>query len=168
MASRFDSEPFLHGDVASQMKPLPSDPPLKPFNYQLRRYKWRTFLSLIGPLLVLGFYAFICFQYLNRPAENDIVPEKALDARWVYYAWFITVVFILDWARTGLANFEAAALMHPRLAPTSAMELMWHTDSNWASVLWWLRGLRNVLYWPISRAPSRSQRRSLTSRPGLL
>ena len=73
----------------------------------------------MGPVLFLGFYGFICFNYLVRPAQNDIVPNT-LDARWVYYAWFLMVVFILDWARTGLANVDAVALMRPRLAPRTA------------------------------------------------
>jgi hypothetical protein len=52
----------------------------------------------------------------------------------------------LEWARTALANFEAAALMHPWLAPRNASELFWHADNNWANPLWWLRFLRNCVY----------------------
>lgn len=69
------------------------------------------------------------------------------------------VVFILDWARTGLANIEAVALMSPQLAPRTAMSLMWHTDLNWSDFLWWLRGIRNVLFWLWARALSPYRRR---------
>ncbi len=115
-----------------------------PYRYRLRRYRWRAFLGIVGPLLVIGFYAFICGRYLLHPAQNGVVTVSTIDARWVYYAWFVTVVFILDWAKTGLANIEATAIMDRRLAPNTAMELMWHADMHWSNVLWWLRGLRQV------------------------
>lgn len=46
--------------------------------------------------------------------------------------------------KAGLANVEAAALMHAKLAPVSAVQLMWHIDGNWANPLWWLRAIRSV------------------------
>lgn len=81
MALRVDSEPSLQGDATPQTKPLPQSSDISPFTYRSQRYKWRTFLSIIAPLLILGFYAFICFQYLNRPAEDGIDSRRALDAR---------------------------------------------------------------------------------------
>lgn len=111
--------------------------------YRLRRYKWRTFLNVVGPSLVLAYYAFICIHFLTRPPVNDIVPATRVNALWIYYSWIVLSVFILDWARSALANLEATALMNPRLAPHSAMELMWHADNNWNNLLWWLRAVRN-------------------------
>lgn len=158
-----ESDPFLKVSSDHQSS-HGRQRPLRPVVYRLRRFTWRGFLGIIGPLIVLGFYGFICFNYLVRPAQNDIVPNT-LDARWVYYGWFVTVVFSLDWARTGLANIEAVALMHPRLAPRKAMGLMWHTDLNWSNFLWWLRGFRNILFWlgarallPYRRRPSSASR----------
>src|SRR5690349_18541751 len=75
--------------------------------YHLRRYVWRTILSITGPILLLGFYAFICLQYLSRPPQNDIVLSVYPDALGPFYAWFIVSIFTLDWARTALANFQA-------------------------------------------------------------
>lgn len=112
--------------------------------YHLKNYLWRSFLTFTGPLVLWAFYAYLCFAFLAIPPVNGIVSSVKGDARWVYYAWFVVAIFALDWARAGLANVEAAALMNPRLAPITASELMWHMDSNWANPLWWLRALRSV------------------------
>jgi hypothetical protein len=116
--------------------------------YRLKRYLWRSFLTIAAPLVVLVFYAFICFHFLAHPLSNNVFPSSAVNAIWVYYCWFLISVFILDWARTGLANIEASALMTPYLAPSTARELMWHADANWANPLWWLRALRS-LFWKL-------------------
>ena len=113
--------------------------------YRLRRYKWRTFLNIVGPSLVLAFYAFICIHFLSKPPVNDIVPATRVNALWINYSWMVLSVFILDWARSALANLEATALMNASLAPHSAMELMWHADNNWNNFFWWLRAVRNKL-----------------------
>lgn len=134
-----------------------------PSVYQLRRYKWRTFLNILGPSLVLGYYSFVCVYFLANPPLNNIVSSSRVDGRWIFYLWFIISIFILDWARSGLANIEASALMHPGLAPESAMELMWHADSNWNNALWWFRALRNNARWIFSKS---QRRRNDLSRPG--
>jgi hypothetical protein len=54
--------------------------PLQPASYRLERSIWRGILGMIGSLLLLGFYDFICFNYLAQLAQNDIVPNT-LDAR---------------------------------------------------------------------------------------
>lgn len=114
--------------------------------YRLRRYKWRTFLNILGPSLVLGFYSFVCFHFLINPPVNNIVPFTRVNSHWIFYSWIVLSVFILDWARSALANLEATALMN-NVAPQSAMELMWHADNNWNNFLWWLRAVRNNVYW---------------------
>ena len=159
MAPQHESDPFMNVKYDSQ-SPNQRNLSPQPKPYHLNRFLWRAYLGITGPPLVLGFYSFICFKYLARPAQNDIV-STTLDARWVYYAWFLLAVFVLDWARTGLANIEALALMRPRLAPRTAMGLMWHTDMKWSNVLWWLRGIRNVIFRIFStRLPKRQRRRS--------
>lgn len=170
MASRPDDDSFQSKASVPADRPgrLDDAPPPEPFNYRLRRFRWRTFLSIIGPLAVTAFYGLICFRYLAHPPKNGIAPHRILDARWVFYGWFIVVVLILDWARTGLANFEAAALMHPYLAPDSAMQLMWHTDSNWSNFLWWLRAIRNHALWLFPRRFSGPSSPYASSRPGWL
>ena len=131
--------------------PAPASNPIAPpakrtRTYRLSSYRWRSFLTFFGPLCLLAFYAFVCFGFLARPPTNNVVPYVLGDARWTYYVWFIIAIFALDWARSGLGNIEAAALMRSRLAPRDAMELMWHSDSNWANPPWWLRAFRSLMF----------------------
>ena len=61
--------------------------------------------------------------------------------------------------------------MMPRLAPLTAKELMWHTDTNWANPLWWLRAMRSVFWTLIPRRQRWSQApvaRPPVARPGAL
>lgn len=163
------SVPFLgfqRGHEAYQILPLydlNTSSPHASSVYRMRRYKWRTFLNILGPSLVLGFYSFICFHFLANPPVNNIVPSTPASSRWAFYTWIVSSVFILDWARSALANLEATALMNPKVAPQSAMELMWHADTNWNNILWWLRAGRNNLYWLLCISRKKSHR---ISRPG--
>ena len=107
--------------------------------------------------MVLAFYIFICFHFLIRPLSNNIFRPTAVSATWTYYCWFLISVFILEWARIGLSNIEASALMMPHMAPSTARELMWHADNNWANPLWWLRAVGSIFWSLIMRISSRSQ-----------
>jgi hypothetical protein len=140
--------------------------PGKSGQYHLKHYIWRSFLTVTAPLAVLAFYAFICFHFLAYPLANNVFAFTTVDAIWIYYSWFLLAVFSLDWARTGLANIEASALMVPLLAPLTARELMWHTDNNWANPLWWLRAVRAMLWKLFLRIRYRSQ--ASMSVPGAL
>jgi hypothetical protein len=85
--------------------------------------------------MLLGFYCFIVIKSLTKPPLNDNIVNADNDASWVFYVWFIAAIFALEWARAGLANIEAAALMIPQVAPKTASSLMWHTDMKWANPL---------------------------------
>lgn len=113
--------------------------------YRLRNYRLRSVLTICGPLAVLSLYVYICIYFLFRPPVNDVVVSSNINGNWIFYAWFLVSIFMLDWARVGLANMEACALMLPSLAPTTAMQLMWHSDGNWANPLWWLRAMRSAI-----------------------
>jgi hypothetical protein len=102
-------------------------------------------------MLVLALYVFISVYYLANPPSNGIVSSNVVDARGLFYGWFITAVLALDWGRIGLSNIEAAALMEIRLAPRTASQLMWHADTNWSNFLWWLRYLRATILWLLKR-----------------
>ncbi|ETN46980.1 uncharacterized protein HMPREF1541_01170 [Cyphellophora europaea CBS 101466] len=138
--------------------------------YVLRCFSWRSILGIVGPLALFCFYAFICFYFLNRKPENDILPASSIDADVPFYLYFIVSIFTLEWARTALSNFQAAALMRPSYGPTNAMGLMWHADDNWANPLWWLRALRNLVYTRLSRPGVRGMgsNRNYRTTPGLL
>lgn len=96
------------------------------------------------PLFATGWYAFIVFGYLLQPSVNGIVPKRPLDANIVFFSWLILSIFLLDWAKSGLAGFEAAALMKPKLAPSNAMQLMWHLDSAWGTLSGWRKALESL------------------------
>lgn len=109
--------------------------------YKFQRYIRRSLLNTLGPVAVTGFYFFICVEYLSRPSVNNISPSRVLSGKGVFYAFFILSVFVLEWAKSGLAGFEAWALMQPRLAPANANQLMWHTDRAWGSMSGWWKAL---------------------------
>lgn len=95
-------------------------------------------MNTLGPVAVTGFYFFIAIEFLRRPSVNHISPSRVLSGKGVFYAFFVLSVFVLEWAKSGLAGFEAWALMQPGLAPANANQLMWHTDRAWGSMsgLW--------------------------------
>lgn len=99
-------------------------------------------MNTLGPVAVTGFYFFIALEYLSRPSVNDISPSRILSGKGVFYAFFILSVFVLEWAKSGLAGFEAWALKQPWLAPANANQLMWHTDRAWGSMSGWWKALR--------------------------
>ncbi|KAH8681922.1 hypothetical protein BX600DRAFT_544384 [Xylariales sp. PMI_506] len=109
--------------------------------YKFRRYIPRAVLNTLGPLFVLGLYLFISFEYLAAPASNGVMPPRPLSANIVFYAWWLLNIFVLDWAKSGIAGFEAAALGWPSLAPTNARQLIWHADQAWASPTNWAKAL---------------------------
>ncbi|KAL8844257.1 MAG: hypothetical protein Q9176_001432 [Flavoplaca citrina] len=109
--------------------------------YTFERYIPRSLLNTLGPILLTALYFFILFVYLLRPSLNDVVPYFPVDANTVFYAWLILSVFVLDWAKSGLAGFEASALMKPSLAPKTALQLMWHADRAWGSLSGWWNAL---------------------------
>ncbi|KAL8712836.1 MAG: hypothetical protein Q9220_003044 [cf. Caloplaca sp. 1 TL-2023] len=110
--------------------------------YAFERYVPRSLLNTLGPCLFTLLYLFIIEIYLRRSSVNDIVPNYPLDAKTVFYAWLVLSVFVLDWAKSGLGGFEAAALMKPIFAPGTALQLMWHADRGWASLSgWWKASL---------------------------
>lgn len=92
--------------------------------YTFERYVARSTLNTLGPALVIAFYLLIVAAYLLRYGRNDVLPTYPIDAQSVFFAWLILSIFVFDWAKSGLAGFEASALMNPKLAPSNAMQLM--------------------------------------------
>ncbi|KAK7923633.1 hypothetical protein PG985_007704 [Apiospora marii] len=110
--------------------------------YKFHRHTLRSSFNIVGPVLVVLFYVLIVFHYLRRPAVNGIMPDRIVDANIVFYAWTVLAIFMLDWAKSALAGFEAAALMRPALAPSNARQLLWHNDKAWGSPGGWWKVLR--------------------------
>ncbi|CAH0029596.1 unnamed protein product [Clonostachys rhizophaga] len=110
-------------------------------HYRFSRYIPRTLLNIFGPIFILTFYLFIVEFYLNKPSVNGVMPIRPIDSQIVFYAWWLINIFILDWAKSGITGFEAAALMNPSIAPKSARQLMWHTDRAWGSLTGWAKAV---------------------------
>ncbi|KAK5079598.1 hypothetical protein LTR70_009279 [Exophiala xenobiotica] len=138
-------------------------------SYKFQRYYARSFLNTLLPLLATGWYAFIVFGYLLKPSVNGVVPKRPFDANVAFFSWLILSIFLLDWAKSGLAGFEAAALMKPRLAPSNAMQLMWHLDSAWGSLSGWRRAIESLYRFVKAKAQSNQALQDAVWRgPGLL
>lgn len=123
--------------------------------YRFRKFIPRTVLNTLGPVLVLSFYAFVVVFYFDVPARNGIIPKRPIDANVVFYAWWVINISVLDWARSGIAGLEAAALMHPKLAPKNARQLMWHADRDWGSPTGWWKVLVAISHYIFRMATSR-------------
>ncbi|CAD0025242.1 unnamed protein product [Aureobasidium pullulans] len=122
-----------HGTMRSAMVSSASDPT----RYTMKQYMRRWIANTFGPPLVTISYLLIARYYLCVPPVNDVIDPPSLSAEAVFYAWLILSIFALDWAKSALAGFEAWALMDPRLAPRTALQLIWHTDRAWGSVSGW-------------------------------
>ncbi|KAK8084093.1 hypothetical protein PG996_002874 [Apiospora saccharicola] len=92
--------------------------------YQFRKHAFRSLFNIFGPIVVVLFYAFTVFHYLRRPAVNGIIPDRIVDGKTVFYTWMIVAIFMLDWAKSALAGFEAAAVMQKALKPSGARQLL--------------------------------------------
>ncbi|CAI6081259.1 unnamed protein product [Clonostachys chloroleuca] len=124
-------------DHISEPLVVSSDP--RKGHYRFSPYIPRTLLNIFGPIFILIFYLFIVEFYLNKPSVNGVMPKRPIDSQIVFYAWWLINIFILDWAKSGIAGFEAAALMNPSIAPKNARQLMWHTDRAWGSLTGWAK-----------------------------
>lgn len=105
--------------------------------YILKPYWRRWIANTFGPPLLTVFYLLIARYYLCIQPVGEVISPPLIGAKVIYYAWLILSIFALDWAKSGLAGFEAWALMDRRFAPCSALQLMWHADRAWGSVSGW-------------------------------
>src|SRR5271163_330666 len=126
-----------HSRNSSQVNLVPS----KAATYSFERHIARSVLNTLGPCLFTAFYLLIVCVYLLRPSVNGVIPYFPIPAQGLFFAFFVVSIFIFDWARSGIAGFEAAALMKPRLAPKNALQFMWHADRAWGSPGGWYKAL---------------------------
>ncbi|CAH0056556.1 unnamed protein product [Clonostachys solani] len=143
-------------DNISEPLVVSSDPRKR--HYRFSRFIPRTLLNIFGPIFILAFYLFIVEFYLNKPSVNGVMPNRPIDSQIVFYAWWLINIFILDWAKSGIAGYEAAALMNPSIAPKNARQLMWHTDRAWGSLTGWAKAVittsRYLFHKATQRKPS--------------
>ncbi|KAK2791462.1 hypothetical protein FQN53_002571 [Emmonsiellopsis sp. PD_33] len=125
--------------------------------YTLRRFWLRTFVGLIVPPVVTGYYIVLATYYL-LPQDDATNPFKIgpPGATYIFVAWFVVGIFGLDAARYGLVGAEAGMLMyHRRLAPRNAMQLMMHADRTWTGPGGWFKVIQKVRF--LRRASSSGQ-----------
>lgn len=115
--STISSIPLL--TLSSRSVPLASPPGATTYRF----HPLRTALNILGPILVTIFYILILRYYLWEPEQNGIIPARPVDAKGVFFAWVILSIFTLEWAKSGLAGFEAAALMNPKYSPSHGRRL---------------------------------------------
>ncbi|KAI9775616.1 MAG: hypothetical protein M1839_001017 [Geoglossum umbratile] len=118
---------------------------LAPRTHPLERFTKRSLVNSLGPIIVVAFYLFIVLVYLCRPSINGVIQGYPIDAGAVFYGWSLLSVFVMDWARSGLAGVEAFALMTRKLAPHNALQLMWHADRGWGGPGGWWKAI-TLLY----------------------
>ncbi|KAF2482293.1 hypothetical protein BDY17DRAFT_324588 [Neohortaea acidophila] len=117
-------------------------------SFKFERHIPRAMANTLGPLFVLAYFLLVIYEYLLRPAVQGVILSRAINANVVFFFWVILSIFILDWAKSAIAGFEAAALMKPRLAPSSAIHLSWHLERNWGSIGGWYKAaLYSFNYW---------------------
>lgn len=111
-----------------------------------RRYRLRSALNILGSIAFTAFYALIIWYYVDIPVQNGVAENRTLDPKFIYYFWFILSVFALDWAHSGTAVIEIAAVISKHLAPKTAMQTMWHSERSWGGPTGWMKAVVTVIY----------------------
>ncbi|KAJ9606789.1 hypothetical protein H2200_008798 [Cladophialophora chaetospira] len=154
---RFETIPLNALQSSSQRQhkaPSPGQqPPRQPRGTLQRRdasacdqkYILRSSLSVCGAVAFTTLYVVIVYVYIEAPVEQGIARGHLVDARLIFYLWFIACVFALDWSRAGLAIVEVAGISSQNLAPRSAMQSMWHSDTSWSGPVGWIGALRAAM-----------------------
>lgn len=55
--------------------------------YRFTRYPARASVNILGPLFVLAYFLFVIYEYLQRPAVNDVAPLRPIGAKSVFFFW---------------------------------------------------------------------------------
>jgi hypothetical protein len=108
---------------------------------QTGKYFLRSVLNVAGANLFAGFYATVVWYYLKAEVQNGITERQAINARVIYYSWFVLSVFALDWAHAGTAVIEVAGMTARHLAPQNALQTMWHSERSWSGPTGWMKAL---------------------------
>jgi hypothetical protein len=110
-----------------------------------RKYRFRSALNILGSVSFTGLYCVIIWYYINSPVENGIAKNFIVDAKVIFYLWFLLSVFALDWAHSATAVIEIAALKSRYFAPQTAMHFMWHSERSWGGPTGWMKAVVSTL-----------------------
>ncbi|OJD20900.1 hypothetical protein ACJ73_07762 [Blastomyces percursus] len=112
--------------------------------YKLRRFPLRVAALIVGPVVVLAYYAFIWHLVVAR-AEDTLklgIPNEL----WIHYCWFFVGVFGLNFSKYGLLGVKASILHDRNWQVKSAMKLLMHCNSAWSGPGGWFKcGRRRTL-----------------------
>lgn len=102
------------------------------------RYWARTFILLLVPLSISGYYYWIWLYLLSRPHDDAIKFGSATEI-WVYCSWFIIGVFALEWSKHGLIGVEVAMLETKTFGAPHLVALLSHSEGTWGGPGGWFK-----------------------------
>jgi hypothetical protein len=123
--------------------------------HHLRRFHFRTFVGVLGPIVVTAYYILIWRLYIAPVDPNSPLIFGLPGATWVYYSWFIAGIIGLNLSLYGLAGVEAAMLMEPTWQVSDVLQLIMHADATWSGPGGWIKTARRLFR--ISKASGHSK-----------
>ena len=115
-------------------------------SYKLRRFPLRAIAVIFGPLLVLGYYAFIWRTIQTRREAADTLIYGLPNELWINYSWFAVGVFGLNFSKYGLLGIEASMLHHRTWQVKNSMKLLMHCESAWSGPGGWFKCGKALLW----------------------
>ncbi|KAI0390578.1 hypothetical protein F5Y17DRAFT_461640 [Xylariaceae sp. FL0594] len=99
----------------------------------------KSAITILWPILTTFLYVFIACFYLLRDNTNGIIePPYCIDAKGLFYAWFVLSILVLEWMKTSLSWFEAVVISnYPSWAPSSMAQIDLHIDYGWSRPRKW-------------------------------
>ncbi|KAH7080668.1 hypothetical protein FB567DRAFT_109727 [Paraphoma chrysanthemicola] len=123
--------------------------------HRLRRFWWRAFVGVFGPIIVTAYFITLWRVYLEPIDPESSVAFGPPGATWIFYSWFVVGVIGLNLSMYGMEGVEAAMLMEPHWQAGDAMKLMMHADNTWSGPGGWMKTLKRV--WQTGRGRGQIQ-----------
>ncbi|WYZ43576.1 hypothetical protein EsH8_VII_000012 [Colletotrichum jinshuiense] len=117
--------------------------PEAPLSTSRSRYLARTFVLLLVPLGITGYYYWIWLYLLSRDLDEAVKYGSANES-WVFWSWFIVGVFALDWAAHGLVGVELAMLETSFWRAPHLIGLLSHSEGTWGGPGGWVKCLTKL------------------------
>ncbi|GKT88841.1 hypothetical protein CT0861_09837 [Colletotrichum tofieldiae] len=117
--------------------------PEAPLSTSRSRYLARTFVLLLVPLGITGYYYWIWLYLLSRDLDEAVKYGSANES-WVFWSWFIVGVFALDWAAHGLVGVELAMLETSFWRAPHLIGLLSHSEKTWGGPGGWVKCLTKL------------------------
>ncbi|KAH7081825.1 hypothetical protein BKA63DRAFT_463289 [Paraphoma chrysanthemicola] len=112
--------------------------------HRLRRFWWRAFIGVFGPIIVTAYFITLWRVYLAPIDPESLVAFGPPGATWIFYSWFVVGVIGLNLSMYGMEGVEAAMLMEPHWQAGDGMKLMMHADNTWSGPGGWMKTIKRV------------------------